>query len=230
MLASKSATLLPPSPDNSCLTAHVRGIQARLWQRQASTRQSVRQAEQEPREAIGPAAGDGGGPHVHAGLATQDACGQGKRRAFAFPQVCGERGVVRHGLPGEVHLPRVDHVEQERGRQIVTAHACAHGVGDGIAGARAGVGSLQRIAPPLQPDLAHRRLARDERRHARQLAREGRQRQQVRARVRRGQQRGKVTVGLARARGRDNGVICRGAWPASDVSSHVSRDAPPPPW
>ena len=64
----------------------------------------------------------------------------------------------------------------------------------------------QRVAPPLQADLAHGRLARDEVADAAELGRERRQGQQAIARGRRGQQGGEVAIGLAGAGRGDDGL------------------------
>ena len=222
----------PPSPDNSSLTAHVRGIQARLRQRQAPARQRVRQAEQEPRQdrrhgrrqTAAACTSD-------AGLATQDARGQGKQRALAFPQVMSRARRRPAWLAAARSTSRASITSSRSGgRQIAAVHGGAHGIGDGIAGARAGVGRRQRIAPPLQPDLAHRRLARDEP-AARAPARSRRPPAPAGRRARPAGPAGRQGSGRARPSARTRRRR-RPPWRPDRcrVGRHVSRGALPPPW
>ena len=117
--------------------------------------------------------------------------------------------------------------EQRRGSAWRPSRG-AQGIGDRVAGTRGLVCRLQRIAPPLQADLADRRLAAGDIGHAGDLGRERGQGQQAAARCRRSEQGRKVAVGLAGAGGGDDGVGSSGR-PAS-AGGHVSRGAPPPPW
>ena len=80
----------------------------------------------------------------------------------------------------ELVLVGVDDRDEHIRGQAVSARRRAHGIGDGIAGCRVGR-CPQRVAPPLQADVAERRLAHGAR-DAGDLAVERRQRQQTFAR------------------------------------------------
>ena len=81
----------------------------------------------------------------------------------------------------EARYGRIDEAEQPLARQPMSADDGAHGIGDGMAGAPDRVGVLQTLAPPLQTDFAHQRLARGREGDARHLGGEGGQRQQIAA-------------------------------------------------
>ena len=189
------------------LTAHVRGIQARLRQRQAPARQRVRQAEQEPRKTIGLAAGDGGRLHVRR-RARDAGCprpGQTARPRFSTGKCASAASSGMACAARSTSRASITSSRSGAGRsQRCTAARTASAMGLPVRAPAWGASSASRHHCSRISPIAGSRVTSE--RHARQLAREGRQRQQVRARGRRGQQRGKVAVGLARARGRGDGV------------------------
>ena len=161
---------------------------------------------------------------------SKNAPAQSEHHALAFPQVSLQRGVIGDDFAGKLERAGLDDLGQEGVGEVVAPSRGAQGIGDGVAGTRDVVCGLQRIAPPLQADLADGRLAGGDIGHAGNLAGECRHGQQAGAGRRRREQGRKVAVGLAGARGSDNGVGIGSRGRAARTIGHVSRGAPPPPW
>ena len=115
------------------------------------------------------------------GVGAAAICAASWKRAPCVAAACASTAAAVVKAPASSSLPvGVDHRDKLVDGQRVRAHDVAHGVGDGIAGRRVGR-RRQRVAPPLQADVADPRLAHGER-DARDLAMERRQRQEAVAR------------------------------------------------
>ena len=194
-------------------------------QRRTTLRQRLRQYRQQAREAIGASC------RRLAASSSDVAAAKHQHRkrelgTLARPQIGVECRLVGNGS-GSRSLACASIMPNSSGAgSSWLATASRSGVGDRIAGAHPRLASLQRVAPPLQADLAHHRLARTRwPTRASSLAECG-QRQQAVARRRRGQQGGEVAVGLARREPTRQRHRCA----ARPAFGHVSRGGPPPPW
>ena len=204
---------------------HAGLLQRAAGQRQTPLRQCLRQGEQQARQAIGAPCRLAGGIKLGRSCAAEHARRQRKLGALAVPRD-RRRAQPRSGTA----RPR-DRRHAHRSCRAGAASAdraasrgLAQGIGHRVAGAHRRLGRLQRVAPPLQADLAHHRLARDQMADAAELARECRQAPAGR-RAPPAAPAGPPGSGRARRHGAEAATAlgCRAA-------VHVSRDAPPPPW
>ena len=79
-------------------------------------------------------------------------------RRDGFPGIALKAFEVRHWIVIEIEPPRPEQAQQRAGRQLVALHGLQQGIGQRVLAHRAVALALERIGPPLQPDLARRRL------------------------------------------------------------------------
>ena len=121
---------------------------------------------------------------------------QRKEGAFRFPQEIAQGFLRERRRVVEQKGSGVDQRLQEVSGQLMILGSLARGVGYGMAGTQLRR-KHQRIAPPLQADLAHGWLMHDAQRYAGEFGRKRCKRQKCLTLRRRRQQRCKVAVRLA---------------------------------